>query len=155
MLPSALSGRNPQNFPLKNCLYFFLKKPALKKFLIFSYIYIFFSNFQETELSYIFLRKVFPIFREMHIQNPGIFKTRSIFGTLVYSEPETYSEHCQISTMERFAKIATQLTFRFQPSKFFQKRPALKNFLIFRETELSLIFQEVTFRARKENVSYI
>ena len=61
----------------------------------------------------------------MYIQNPGIFRTRSIFGTLVYSEPETYSEHCQISTMERFAKIATQLTFRSQSSKFFKKKNPL------------------------------
>ena len=38
-----------------------------------------------------------------YIQNPNIFKTRSIFKTLVYLEPETYSEHCQTSTMEHFA----------------------------------------------------
>ena len=29
-------GPSPQNFSLKNFLYFFLKKTALKKFLIFS-----------------------------------------------------------------------------------------------------------------------
>ena len=46
-LPTALFGLNPQNFFLKNFLYFFLKKSALKKFLIF------------------FLEKAFLIFPEM------------------------------------------------------------------------------------------
>ena len=56
-----------------------------------------------------------------YIQNPDIFRTRSIFRTLAYSEPryiqnprifrtlaysksETYSEACEKSTMKRFAK---------------------------------------------------
>ena len=51
--------------------------------------------FQETELSYI-PRKVYSepqhIQNQKHIQNSGIFRT------------ETYSEHCQSSTMECFAK---------------------------------------------------
>ena len=34
-----------------------------------------------------------------YIQNPGIFRT------MTYLEPEAYSELCQTSTMERFAKI--------------------------------------------------
>ena len=34
--PSALSSLSPQNLSLKNVLHFFLKKPALKKFFIFS-----------------------------------------------------------------------------------------------------------------------
>ena len=34
-----------------------------------------------------------------HIHNPGIFRT------LAYSKSKAYSEHCQISTMKRFAKI--------------------------------------------------
>ena len=88
------------------------------------------------ELSYIFLRKVFLILCERYIEHPGIFisrtifrtlayleleassepwyihnsgifRTRSIFRKLVYSELEPYSEHCQTSTMESFAKIAT------------------------------------------------
>ena len=49
---------------------FFTKKACFEKV---SYI---FSkkppNFQETELSYIFLKKVYLIFRERHIQNPSI-----------------------------------------------------------------------------------
>ena len=44
------------------------------------------------------------MFRERFIHNLSIFRTKSIFRTLLYSEPEAYSEHCQISTMERFAK---------------------------------------------------
>ena len=46
-----------------------------------------------------------------HIQNPGIFRTKSIcrysgiFRTLGYSEADIYSEPCQTSEVERFAKI--------------------------------------------------
>ena len=76
-----LLSLSPQKFSLKIFLYFFLKKIYSGKV---SYI---FSKkaFQETELSYIFLKKFFfLIFRERYIQNPGIFRTRSIFRTLVY-----------------------------------------------------------------------
>ena len=45
------------------------------------------------------------MFRERYIQNPDIFITRYIFSTLVYLEPEAYSEQCQKSTAERLAKI--------------------------------------------------
>ena len=45
----ALSGLNHQNFSLKNILYFFLKKPTLKKILIF------------------YQKKAFPIFPEMEL----------------------------------------------------------------------------------------
>ena len=67
-----------------------------------------------------------------YIQNPGIFKTRGIFRTLVYpklwhiqnqrllqnpglfrtlgySEPEAYSESCQTSMMECFEKQLTAI----------------------------------------------
>ena len=67
-----------------------------------------------------------------YIQNPGIFKTRDIFRTLVYpklwhignqrliqnpglfktlgySEPVAYSEPCQISAMECFEKQLTAI----------------------------------------------
>ena len=57
-----------------------------------------------------------------YIQNPDIFRTRSIFRTLAYSQrwynqnpiifrtlayskSEAYSEPCQTSTVKRFAKI--------------------------------------------------
>ena len=65
-----------QKFSLKKFLIFFLKKPALRRFLIFSSLIL-----PEMELSY--------------IQNPSIFRTRSILRTLGYLEPETYSEHRQ------------------------------------------------------------
>ena len=45
-----------------------------------------------------FKKRNFVIFRERYIWN------LSIFRTLLYSKPETYSEHCQESTMESFAK---------------------------------------------------
>ena len=63
--------------PKKNFLYFFLKRPGLKKFLIFS------GN--ETFLYF----------------------GKGMLRTLAYLQPEAYSEYCQTSTMECFAKIAT------------------------------------------------
>ena len=40
-----------------------------------------------------------------YIQNPGIFRIRGIFKTLVYSEP------CQTFTMERFAEIVNEYNY--------------------------------------------
>lgn len=74
----------------------------MKKILIFLQKSI--STFQETDLSYIFLRKV--LLLESYIQNPGILRSGNIFRTVVYSEPKAYSEHCQILMMKRFAKVA-------------------------------------------------
>ena len=85
--------------------------------------------FQETELSYI-LGKVYS--EPQHIQN------HSIFRTMTYLNPKVYSDLCETSMMERFAKIVTQRTFWPQTSQSF-----LKNFLLFWETEVefsSLIF---------------
>ena len=48
--------------------------------------------FQETELSNTSGNGTFLIFRERYIQNPSIFRTRSIFRTLTYLEVEEYSE---------------------------------------------------------------
>ena len=41
-----------------------------------------------------------------YIQNLDMFRTRGIFRTLEYSEPQAYSEICQISWTERFGKLA-------------------------------------------------
>ena len=46
----------------------------------------------------IFRKRYFLIFRERYIQN------LSIVRILLYSKSETYSQHCQTSTMEIFAK---------------------------------------------------
>ena len=80
-------------FPQK--IYDIFSCAALKKCIIFSQKN--FSNFQETE---------FFIFRE------SIFKTLVYLELERYSEPKTYWEHCQMSTMEYFAKIATLCTFQ-------------------------------------------
>ena len=48
-VPGALCSLSTQNFSLKKII-FFIKKPALKKFLIFSEKSI--SNFQEMELAF-------------------------------------------------------------------------------------------------------
>ena len=75
-LPSALFGLIPQDF-----LCFFLKRPALEKFFIYSQKS--FSNFQKLELSYIFLKKktFFLHFRK------GIFRTPAYLELEVYSGP--------------------------------------------------------------------
>ena len=63
-------------FSEKN-LYYFLKKPDLKQFLIFS-----------GNITFLCFGK-------------------GIFRTLAYLELKVYSEHCQTSAMEGFTKIAT------------------------------------------------
>ena len=62
-----------------------------------------FSYFGKDMFRIVILRN-FLVFRERYIQNPAIFRTRGIFRTLVYLKSETSSEHCETSTMERFAK---------------------------------------------------
>ena len=42
--------------------------------------------------------------------NPDIFRTPSIFRTLVYSEIKAYSEPCRISKMEHFIKNPVKLS---------------------------------------------
>ena len=71
----------------KSFFYFVLKKFVLRKCHIFSKKS--FSNFQEAELC---------------IQNHSIFRTKGIFRTLEYLEPDAYSEHCQTFMMGLFAK---------------------------------------------------
>ena len=90
-LPSAVSGLSPQDFPVKNLLYFFLEKLDLKTFLIFSGngTFLYFSKG-------IFKTLVYS--EHWHIENPGIFRT------MTYLEPKAYSERCQTSTMECFEK---------------------------------------------------
>ena len=67
--------------------------------------------------SCIFKTQVYPepwhIQNQKHIQNTDIFtilvyselRYRGLFRTLAYSNPEAYSEHCEISAIKRFAKI--------------------------------------------------
>ena len=58
--------------------------------------------FFQRKVFVIFRKPNFLIFRTRYIQNSDI--TRRIFRALVYLEPKAYSENCQTSTMERFAK---------------------------------------------------
>ena len=91
------------------------------------------------ELSYIFFKKFFLYFGK------GIFRTLACLELEAYSESETYSEHCQTSTMKCFAKNSYLALFPASALNFFPKKPTLKNFLIFPETETPkkfLIFQE-------------
>ena len=74
-----------------------LKSPVWKSFSYF--LEKSFSNFQGTELSYIFFKKVFLYFGK------GIFRILTYLELEAYSKPEAYSEHCQV--MECFAKLVT------------------------------------------------
>ena len=78
-----------------------------------------FLLFQETELSYIsgkrtflnFRKRKFLIFRERYIQNPSIFRTRSILRILTYLNPGIFRTRdifrtLSTSTMECLANIA-------------------------------------------------
>ena len=80
--------------PPKNSLYFLQKK-----------FFLYFGKRKPRKNSLHFRKRNFLIFQERYIQNPDIFRTKSIFRTLVYLGSEAYSEHRQTSTMERFAKI--------------------------------------------------
>ena len=97
----------PPNFSQKNFLYFFLKKLALKRFLILSQkkLQIFwdgslekFRNFlilPEMELSYIWenTKSVFrtlTFLKPLYIQNQGIVRTRGILRTLSNIYDETF-----------------------------------------------------------------
>ena len=81
-------------FLKKNVFLIFRETETPKKFFIF----------QEKDLFYISGNGFFLYFEKRYIRNPDIFRTRSICRTLVYLELETYSESCQIPTMEHFAK---------------------------------------------------
>ena len=93
------------------------------------------------ELSYI-LGKVYS--EPWDIQNPSIFRTRSIFITLVYLKLEAYSEPSYIqSTVKHFewnvlkkTKIPSTLSYI----------PENGAFLV----HISLLFQEVAFQFQKE-----
>ena len=108
MLQETETQRKFIMFSQKKAALIFQKKETPKKFLMFketenlkSFLYFRKRNFllfQEKELSYI-SGKVY--------SEPKHFRTRSIFKTLTCLELEACSEHCQTSTMERFAKIAT------------------------------------------------
>ena len=99
-----LSSFNIKKF--LNIFFYFRKRKLRKKNHFIS------GNGNSKKASYIsgdgtflyFRKRNFLIFWKRYIQNPDVFRTRSIFRTLVYLEPETYSKYCQTSTMERFAK---------------------------------------------------
>ena len=92
-----LFGLSPQNFFPKNFLYFLKKR---------------FSNFQEMEFSYIFLKKFFLYFGKV------------TFKTLELSSSNT----------KKFLIFSQKKAFLI-----FQKTETPKKFLIFQETELSYI----------------
>ena len=107
-----------------------LKSPVWKSFSYF--LEKSFSNFQGTELSYIFFKKVFLIFWERNIQNPDIFRTRSIFKTRgIFRTLSSDGMLCKTSYLAHFPHSALKIFL------YFGKR----NFLIFLEKEVySLIF---------------
>ena len=147
-LLGALSGLSPQIFYpkfLRNFLYFFRKKPALKKRLIFSQI--FFSDFKETDLSYI-LGEVdsdsWYIQNWKHTQNPSIFRTRDIFRTLsnIYDGmlcKYSYVAHC-LSPGSKIKRFTLKKILYFREMGLSDSN--IKNFLIFSQKKTFLKSQE-------------
>ena len=133
LLSNALSGLNPQNFSLKNV---FLKKPALKNFLIFWQKIP--SKFQQRKLSYILLEKALLIFWEIyseswHIQNlRHNSKHDQNIDDGTYCK-NSYVAHISASTLKIFPqnKFLTYLK---------KKNLFLKNFLHFLKRKLVLHF---------------
>ena len=120
----TLQSKHSKSFPKKTCSekvsYIFSKKPLIfwkRKSQKNPYI-----SGNRTFLN--FPKRNFFIFWQKYIQNPSIFRTRSIFRTLVYLEPKTYSEHCQ--------KIA--LSYILRNGTFWHK---IKKVFVFRKKELS------------------
>ena len=122
--------RNLLPYFLKRKLFLFSRKWKLsQKFILFQEPYI------SEKRNFLYFRKgIFGALAQLQIeaypepwqiQNPDIFRTRNMFRTLVYLEPETYSEHCQISTL-----------FYVPRNKAFWPN-------------ISIIFQEATLRAGK------
>ena len=67
-----------------------------------------------------FQKKVFLIFRKRNflifsLKKFFLFFGKIIFRTLAYSEPEAYSDHYQISTIERIAKQLPSLALKSKP----------------------------------------
>ena len=118
------------------------------------------------ELSYIFLRKVFLIFRERYIEHSAIFISRTIFRTLAYLELEASSEPWYIQNSRHIQNTVKHLRRNvlqkqlpralsgFNPLNSSLKKPTLKNFLllgkrnflIFPEMELSSLIFLLYFR---------
>ena len=106
------------------------------------------------EISYIFLRKVFLIFRERYIEHPAIFISRTIFRTLAYLELEASSEPWYIQNSRHTQNTVKHLRWKvlqkqlpralsgFNPQNSFLKKPTLKNFLLFGKRNF-LIFPEM------------
>ena len=85
-----------KTFSSKGFFYLFLKQPALKNYIFSKKAFLIFRKQNFLTFSQ---QKVFLIFWERYIQNHEIFRIRTIFRTLIWSEPEAYSGHCQTSTM--------------------------------------------------------
>ena len=84
---SYISGNGTFQSTLRKCL-IFKETETPKKFLIFSQrkLFLYLGNGNHEKCFLYFRKRNFLIFRK------SIFRTRSIFKTLTYLEPETYSE---------------------------------------------------------------
>ena len=128
--PRALSGLSPQSFTLKNDLYFFLKKPALKKFLIFS------SN-----RTFSYYGKWKPRKKSLIFQETETLKSFLYFGESDFSvHPEKLYYTSGNGNPEKISYIFSKESFYYisgndNPPKIliFQETETLKNFLYFRK----------------------
>ena len=144
-LPKACSEKMSYIFSRK-CPIFWKRKPQ-KKILIF----------QETERFLYFSRRNFLIFWKRYIQNPDIFRTRSIFRILTYLEP------CHIQNPRHIPNTVKHLRWNVFAKK--QLPTTLKKIsYIFRKWKFLEIFSYISgnetflyFRKRKsrKSCSYI
>ena len=83
-------------------------------------------------------------------------RSRGIFRTLIYSKPETYSEHCQITTMVCFAKIVNS-------DNYFRKLWLFSQYQLFtfstlwndlKEAKLLIFTLTRTTQLRRKNLTY-
>ena len=75
---------------------------------------------------------------------------KGIFRTLVYSEPKAYSKHCQASTMERFAKIASWRIFRPKLQKI-KKNPPGKDSLYLKKWNFLALILKMSYISGNRN----
>ena len=103
----------------------------------------------------------------MVYQNPDIFRTRSIFRTLAYSQrwynqnpvifrtlayskSEAYSEPCQTSTMKRFAKIVNGYNHFHKLQLFSQSLPRWNKYLEVVSPEVLMVCKKLWHTGDRE-----
>ena len=145
---------------------------SVSKFFHKKISYLFLKRSCSEKVSYIFSKKAFLIFgkqnflifEETYIQNPGIFRNRSIFRTLVYSERreiQNIIKHLQLNVLQNSYlahflspslknERSSYISLYFRKSNFLAL--ILRNFLYFLKRKLFLYFG--TQKPRKNSLYF-